>query len=491
MDKSENSEISDSRKAYYATPGCEGLIQQIMHLLRFGEGLPVVQAGLQAGKSAMAAELAHRMEDCHYLSHIGCSVDQDISTLLENIVTSFDLYDGYGGLTAGESLACLRKFVTQLTESKQLAIFILDDAHLMETQSLGAVLSLLQGNNFPGYGLHMVFFSTPGLIDRIDEMAMLDTPVYDFEIPLFSPSELSGFLKKRFANDGKFSANDVQNFWSQSLGSPGVALNLALNSWREDEDGVSETLAGLGKIPKAHLAALALLVGILIWAGFARKSDIPTDSEPSSAIVEKKLEIPIEKEEKYEASEANLPERDAPQQVEVRENPAQQPEDQAVPKMSVEVVEPEPQDPLVLDSPEVENTAEPKAEVVTNTPISTPSTTQSENMPKSVEPPKDFTPDELFLMDQSPQMYTLQIIAASRKDALIQFMDEQENKNDLFLYLGRREGKAWYVVVTGIFTSRQAAQEAISSLPLNQKKTGPWPRSLSDIQQEIAANRNK
>jgi hypothetical protein len=198
--------------SYYSTPGCEGLLQQLLHLLRFGEGLPIVQAGRSSGKTAMANALYARLDDGSWLAKVCCERDQDIAELLERIVLGFGLHAGSG---AGESLAALRHFSTQLANNKELAVLILDDAHLLDSQGLGAVVSLLQGNNLPGYGLHMAFFCAPGLVERIDEIGLLDAPVYDFEIPLFSPSELSGFLKSRFpaSTSSKLSASLVQNIW--------------------------------------------------------------------------------------------------------------------------------------------------------------------------------------------------------------------------------------------------------------------------------------
>src|SRR5690606_10265160 len=101
--------------------------------------------------------------------------------------------------------------------------------------------------------------------------------------------------------------------------------------------------------------------------------------------------------------------------------------------------------------------------------------------------PLGMSAHELFLMDQAAETYTLQIIAASRKDALLKYMSAQANKNELYLYQGLREGRAWFVVVTGIFTTRQEALQAVNDLPQEQKNGGPWPRQLSSIQSEIAA----
>ena len=53
------------------------------------------------------------------------------------------------------------------------------------------------------------------------------------------------------------------------------------------------------------------------------------------------------------------------------------------------------------------------------------------------------------------------------------------------MYRGEREGKRWYVVVVGVYSTRSEALKGMAELPEEQLKAGPWPRKLKDIQQEI------
>lgn len=485
MNSSDNEEnISISREGlqkahrgvmqeYYSTPGCEGLIQQLLHLLRFGEGLPIVQAGRQAGKTSMAGDLEKRLADCAWLTLVKCDTDQDIAELLAQITMDFGLEAGPG---AGESLAALRHFSTQLANNRELAILILDDAHLLDSQGLGAVVSLLQGNNFPGYGLHMVFFSAPGLAERVDEIGLLDTPVYDFEVPLFSPSELSGFLKSKYpdAQSASFSGSEVQQVWSQSLGSPGVALRIFGKNIQDNPESAKVNLALIKTIPKGHIIALIVLVAVLLWAAFARNS-----GNVEEEIIVGRESVPVQLDEKLLNQ---VPEKPKLESVKTDEKKSEK-----LPVIELGQVEATKQveaiAPKVDASPEkvAQQPVLPKAEPK----VAPPAKVQR------LAGPKGMTADELYLMDQAPDTFTLQIIAASRKDALVTYMDKQANKNDLYLYQALREGKVWFVVVTGIFTSRQEALQAVDGLPDNQKKGGPWPRQLSIIHGEIAANRSK
>lgn len=496
---------------YYAIPGCEGLVQQLMHLLRFGEGLPVVQAGREAGKSSMAVELYSRLSECSWLTLVRCEHQQNIAELLDQITGDFGLQTGSGtGAGAGESLAVLRQFSTQLANNRELAVLILDDVHLLDDQGLGAVLSLLQGNNFPGYGLHLVFFAAPGLVERVDNMGLLDAPVYDFEIPHFSPSELSGFLKSRFpgAPSTLLNATSVQHIWGQSLGSPGIALHL-FEQKMMDEQGDNDTgMAIFKSMPKGHLLALGVLIAVLVWAIFAREmgesdEDAPVRETPALAPQREQInERPMDTAVK-----------NAPETPDQKSSPSQTTTEIGQPGLSETLRK----SPDVNVEPETSGSAEKVVEAApTNLPPANKTTTDKKEVPaqgpgksepvylepppqlstgnnnkKSPPTPSGMTADELFLMDQPPETYTLQIIAASRKDALVKYMSSQTNREDLHLYQALREGRAWFVVVTGIFASREEAQQAVAGLPEEQKKAGPWPRQLSDVQSEIAANRRK
>ncbi|MCY1298834.1 Cell division protein DamX [compost metagenome] len=51
------------------------------------------------------------------------------------------------------------------------------------------------------------------------------------------------------------------------------------------------------------------------------------------------------------------------------------------------------------------------------------------------------------------------------------------------------QGQPLYVVTYGSFTTRQAAQAAIKSLPAKVQAGKPWPRTFASIQQEAQARR--
>ena len=43
------------------------------------------------------------------------------------------------------------------------------------------------------------------------------------------------------------------------------------------------------------------------------------------------------------------------------------------------------------------------------------------------------------------------------------------------------KGAPWYVVVTGLYTSRKAATSAINAMPAPLLKGKPWPRAVATL----------
>ncbi len=111
-------------------------------------------------------------------------------------------------------------------------------------------------------------------------------------------------------------------------------------------------------------------------------------------------------------------------------------------------------------------------------------TSESGGVDESAEPLK-LTNDEAFILAQNPNFYALQVIAASKKESLEAYIARQPNRGKLRMYRGTREGKSWYVVVEGVYSTRDSAMKARILLPKEQAKAGPWPRLFSSIQEEI------
>lgn len=80
--------------------------------------------------------------------------------------------------------------------------------------------------------------------------------------------------------------------------------------------------------------------------------------------------------------------------------------------------------------------------------------------------------------------YTLQLSSASRSDTLNAYA-KQQNLQHFMVYETKRDGKPWYVLVSGNYASSAEAKRAIATLPADVQAKKPWVRPVQQVQQDL------
>ncbi|AHG19960.1 hypothetical protein Z042_10175 [Chania multitudinisentens RB-25] len=80
--------------------------------------------------------------------------------------------------------------------------------------------------------------------------------------------------------------------------------------------------------------------------------------------------------------------------------------------------------------------------------------------------------------------YTLQLSSASRSDTLNAFAKQQKLQS-FTVYETKRDGKPWFVLVSGNYASSADAKRAIATLPADVQAKKPWARPVHQVQQEL------
>lgn len=93
--------------------------------------------------------------------------------------------------------------------------------------------------------------------------------------------------------------------------------------------------------------------------------------------------------------------------------------------------------------------------------------------------------DTAWVWSQNPEHYTVQLLGGSDEEALEAVMRGLSLPGELVVVQTLRSGNPWYTLSYGRFANKAAAQDAVSRLPDGLKKTGPWLRSFSALQDEI------
>lgn len=80
--------------------------------------------------------------------------------------------------------------------------------------------------------------------------------------------------------------------------------------------------------------------------------------------------------------------------------------------------------------------------------------------------------------------YTLQLSSSSNYDNLNNWA-KKEKLDKYVVYETSRNGQPWYVLVSGIYASKDEAKRAVTSLPADVQAKNPWAKPLHQVQADL------
>jgi DamX protein len=206
--------------------------------------------------------------------------------------------------------------------------------------------------------------------------------------------------------------------------------------------------------------------------------DAQSDAEPSPPADNEKTETPSISET---ATTAVIPRSEA----EVNKTDEDQTPTEAV-------IEREPSPPSILDEPK----SMPEEQIEMARDRSVPADSVSESQTKNGQLAEqendrsrssDIVTDGLkgaeWLMSQSPDAYTLQIVAVSRLSSLLKLARQFPPGSELASFRSRKGNGELYPLFFGIYPSLQAAKDAAANLPASLGQ--PLLRQMKSVHQEI------
>ncbi|EAR21728.1 hypothetical protein NB231_03325 [Nitrococcus mobilis Nb-231] len=89
---------------------------------------------------------------------------------------------------------------------------------------------------------------------------------------------------------------------------------------------------------------------------------------------------------------------------------------------------------------------------------------------------------EDWLANRAGNHYTIQLIAGHQKQTLERFLEQHPRVEDkAHVVQARHQGRAWHVLITGDYPSREAARNALRRLPRALRDSGSWVRSFASL----------
>lgn len=129
-------------------------------------------------------------------------------------------------------------------------------------------------------------------------------------------------------------------------------------------------------------------------------------------------------------------------------------------------------------------TAAPKATATTTAPAATAAPVATPTASASSTAAGKTTGNVGSLKSASSSNYTLQLSSSSNYDNLNAWVKKSNLKNYV-VYQTTRNGQPWYVLVSGVYASKDEAKRAVSTLPADVQAKNPWAKPIHQVQADL------
>lgn len=514
--------------------GRRQLLDQLLHLCQFSNSVLAVLGEYGVGKTRIAHAFMDSLSDQDQICFLSLRSGQSLEQILLSIIQSFGIETSDVPSTEN-LLASLEAFIAEeaVSDDDGLAVVVLDNAQLLDDQSISVITSLL--NNFPQQNrLHLALFGEPQLMHRLERLSPENLLINDFHLQPFGLLETVDYLNFRmemadYLGPEIFTESMVEPWWRQTHGQLSVLHELAQE--RLLESVTPSSPSSKRPLPVVHIIAISMLIAVVGVVFLYMGDDTPP--APTNSSVANSTAIPVATPQPTSAQptsvasvapagvdnkNAELSSTDTPvqpllqslpqplqpnQQLQPTTQPVQTvqstaptsvigddlPKEEVVPLAQLPTSQPKP----VQSLPEPTPVAQAKPVEVTPQPAAQPEVKAVKPKPEVVKPTVKSVStaaigagaQERTILTWKPSEFTIQLLGVSSEKAARDFVAEQTNKKDLLVFRSKRQGRDWFVVITGRYTSSAQARQAITRLPDVQRDAGPWPRDIKTIHNEI------
>lgn len=512
--------------------GRRQLLDQLLHLCQFSNSVLVVLGEYGVGKTRIAHAFMDSLSEQDRICFLSLRAGQSLEQMLTSIAQTFGI--DAGPIPSTESLlASIEAFIAEeaLVEEEGLALVVLDNAHLLDDQSLSVLTALL--NNFPQQNrLHLALFGEPELMRRLERLSPETLLLNDFHLQSFGLAEAVDYLNFRmemadYLGPEIFTEAMVDPWWRQAQGQLSVLHEAAQERLL---DSVTPKLS-LNKraLPVAHIIAISLLIALVGVVFLYMGDDEPQAPVAMTPVIAPTATSGTAMPQQASSSALELTSTETPVQPLLQTlpqpaQPNQQPapvsaatsaasvvqaantdefaREEVVPLAQLPSLQPKKVESAISTASQVAQppavavaSAEPEVQTAA---VDLPAPVVPESKPELVPEPAKPAPNKLVnssptpasaqernILAWKPAEYTVQLLGVSNRKAALDYIAAQPNKQDLLLFKSKRQGRDWFVVITGRYASSVQARQAIARLPAAQRDAGPWPREVKVIQAEI------
>ncbi len=510
--------------------GGSALMQRLdllTHLTQFGESIILVSGPSGSGKTTLLGRFVGQTGKHWRLCLINAEEFAQFGQRLR---------DALGIGENGDEQHMLEQWAAH-SDASQLLVIAVDDSQLLPADAVQKLCTLLDQRLADR--VRLVLFGSPEAqlaLKQTFDRKNLPCTAQLLELPKLTEEDTSAYLMYRLAvagysGESPFTPTEVRAICKAADGRPAAINRLAHEALLEHQiRSGSKRLRPRKKPPPLMGVALALasilLLAAAIHFGWQREQPTQTvDSTVDGGAPIARKEVPLS----LPAPQPAIPQRGTPAMASAPDlaAPALEPALPAEPEIASPPPAQAPKTP-VLELPvpterEADRQLETMAEqvpaaaeqavvaaesemappaagsgpnetpaIVVQSPVATAATAaeakqqplQTAGQPAEAE--GEAPHREAWLLQQPPGNYSLQLLGARSQQSIIDYVRQNKlSPEQTAYYRGNYKGGEWYVLVYGVYPSRQAALDARADLPARVRKEKPWPRTLASVHTAI------
>jgi len=496
----------------------------LSHLTQFGDSVVLVSGPTGSGKTTLLTRFARQANSQWHM----CLMNAD----------EFDhfperLADSLKSETAASEQELFSQWAAR-TDNSQLLVIVIDNAEQLDDDALERLCAFLQQST--ANRIRLILFGEPGAQQnhkQTFERKQLDCSTQLLEMPRMSEEETASYLMYRLAvagysGENPFTATEIRAICKASDGRPAGINRLARQALLEHQARAKSKRVPVRTVRRKvgsltwGLATTSILA-LTIWLGWQKFYPPPPDGVPvaRAPMEERPLAIP-------EPVPLTVPTVTSPPAEEITvtsEAPATEPPpkepgleaepdplttvetrpdasgtEPATPESAIEtplmagVTDEKPLTPVteqattaaVRAAPEPSATTSDKVTVQRSDAQSPAATPTLEAAAGPAAESEQLPHRENWLLAQPENSYSLQLLGSRNAESIARYIQQHQlDIRQSAVYKGVYRGAEWYVLLYGIYPSRQAASDARSTLPAAVLSDKPWPRTLKTVHSAI------
>ena len=496
----------DGRFFYGASPLTQR-IDLLTHLTQFGESVILVSGPRGSGKTTLLGRFVGQTGKHWRLCLINA---QEFGQFRQRLGDALGISDG------GSEQEMLARWAAH-SDASQLLVIVIDDSQQLPADGLQNLCALL--DQPLADRVRLIMFGTPEVQSAFKQALDRKSPpcrAQLLEIPKLSEEDTAAYLMYRLAvagysGESPFTPTEVRAICKAADGRPAGINQLAR------EGLVEHQMRSRSKRLRPHRTALSrvgvtlglaslLVITVAVYLGWERERptqsiDLAADRGGGGARKEVPLNLPGPEPVPAPAGLPSAtiatvvrPDLSAP---EVWSGTAPLPISKSPKDPVVQApASPEPEQPAAAAPaaveaalPATESLTEEKPAAAARPPEAATVAEPQEYVRTLARAPETMSEGphrEAWLLQQAPSNYSLQLLGTRNRQAIIDYIRQNKlSPEQVAYYRGSYKGGEWYVLMHGIFPSRQAALEARAGLPAQVRKEKPWPRSLASVHTAI------